>query len=157
MEDTGHYHFNLLKFLLDSSYTVVLINPITTDMTCKMQLGATKDNDLDVQLISDVLASNQCRKGDRISKVNGFEFYEQKRLTREHHDLKEHLNVYTNKLQKCINIVFPEFNSLFRSFIRRFSEHLEAPMRLLMPIYTRSVNVLKSMVEDVRLYRHRKS
>ena len=67
MEDTGHYHFNLLKFLLNSGYSVALINPVTTD------------------------------------------------LTREHHDLKEQLNVYTNKLQKCIDIVFPEYNSLFRS------------------------------------------
>ena len=57
MEDTGHYHFNLLKFLLDSGYAVALINPITTDMTRKMQLGATKDDDLDARLICDVLAS----------------------------------------------------------------------------------------------------
>ena len=115
MEDTGHYHFNLLKFLLDAGHTVALINPVTTDMTRKMQLGATKDDDLDAQLICDILASNQRRKGYRISKVNNFELYEQKRLTREHHDLKEQLNVYSNKLQKCIDIVFPEFNSLFRS------------------------------------------
>ena len=115
MEDTGHYHFNLLKFLLDSGYAVALINPITTDMTRKMQLGATKDDDLDARLICDVLASNQRRKGYRISKIDSFDLYEQKRLTREHHDLKEQLNVYTNKLQKCIDIVFPEFNSLFRS------------------------------------------
>lgn len=115
MEDTGHYHFNLLKFLLDVGHTVALINPVTTDMTRKMQLGATKDDDLDAQLICDILASNQRRKGYRISKVNSFELYEQKRLTREHHDLKEQLNVYSNKLQKCIDIVFPEFNSLFKS------------------------------------------
>lgn len=115
MEDTGHYHFNLLKFLLDAGHTVALINPVTTDMTRKMQLGATKDDNLDARLICDILASNQRRKGYRISKVNSFELYEQKRLTREHHDLKEQLNVYSNKLQKCIDIVFPEFNSLFRS------------------------------------------
>ena len=33
MEDTGHYHFALLKYLLDSQYTVALINPTTTDLT----------------------------------------------------------------------------------------------------------------------------
>lgn len=32
MEDTGHYHFALLKYLLDSRYTVALINPTTTDL-----------------------------------------------------------------------------------------------------------------------------
>ena len=115
MEDTGHYHFNLLKFLLDSGFTVALINPITTDLTQKMQLNPTKDDNLDTMTICDVLASSPRKKGYRISKINNFEFYEQKRLTREHHDLKEQLNVYANKLQKCIDIVFPEYNSLFRS------------------------------------------
>ena len=115
MEDTGHYHFTLLKFLLDSGFSVALINPVTTDLTRKIQLSSTKDDDLDTLTICDVLASNQRRKGYRISKIDSFDLYEQKRLTREHHDLKEQLNIYTNKLQKCIDIVFPEFNSLFRS------------------------------------------
>jgi len=115
MEDTGHYHFTLLKFLLDSGFSVALINPVTTDLTRKIQLSSTKDDDLDTLTICDVLASNQRRKGYRISKIDSFDLYEQKRLTREHHDLKEQLNIYTNRLQKCIDIVFPEFNSLFRS------------------------------------------
>lgn len=115
IEDTGHYHFNLLKFLLDAKYTVALINPITTDLTRKMQLSSTKDDALDTFTICDVLASGPRRKGYRISKVSSFDLYEQKRLTREHHDLKEQKNVYTNKLQKCIDIVFPEFNDLFKS------------------------------------------
>ena len=115
MEDTGHYHFTLLKFLLDSGFSVALINPVTTDLTRKIQLSSTKDDDLDTLTICDVLASNQRRKSYRISKIDSFDLYEQKRLTREHHDLKEQLNIYTNRLQKCIDIVFPEFNSLFRS------------------------------------------
>lgn len=36
MEDTGHYHFALLKYLLDSRYTVALVNPTTTDLTLKL-------------------------------------------------------------------------------------------------------------------------
>ena len=42
MEDTGHYHFALLKYLLDSQYTVALINPTTTDLTRKIQGGYYK-------------------------------------------------------------------------------------------------------------------
>ena len=38
------------------------------------------------------------------SKVDSFDLYEQKRLTREHHDLKEQLNVYTNKLHLTSHI-----------------------------------------------------
>ena len=115
MEDTGHYHFALLKYLLDSHYTVALINPTTTDLTRKMQGGITKNDPLDSLTICDVISSNQRKKTYRVTKVNRFDFYEQRQLTRHHHNLKEELNIYKNRLQKCIDIVFPEFNSLFNS------------------------------------------
>lgn len=115
MEDTGHYHFALLKYLLDNQYTVALINPTTTDLTRKIQGGITKNDTLDSITICDVISSNQRKKPYRITKVNRFDLYEQKQLTRHHHNLKEELNIYKNRLQKCIDIVFPEFNSLFNS------------------------------------------
>ena len=115
MEDTGHYHFALLKYLLDSHYTVALINLATTDLTRKLQGGITKNDSLDSLTICDVISSNHRKKPYRITKVNRFDLYEQKQLTRHHHNLKEELNIYKNRLQKCIDIVFPEFNSLFRS------------------------------------------
>lgn len=115
MEDTGHYHFALLKYLLDNKYSVALINPVTTDLTRKIQGGITKNDPLDSLTICDILAFPQRNKSYRITKVNRFALYEQKQLTRHHHNLKEELNVYKNRLQKCIDIVFPEFNSLFKS------------------------------------------
>jgi transposase len=115
MEDTGHYHIALLKYLLDKHLTVALINPKTTDFTRKMQGGITKNDKLDTFTICDVLDTHERKKQYRITKVNNFDLYEQKQLTRHHHNLKEELNVYSNRLQKCIDIVFPEFNSLFKS------------------------------------------
>lgn len=115
MEDTGHYHFALLKDLLDKHCPVALINPIVTDLTRKMQGGVSKNDNLDSLTICDVLSSSSRRKPYRITMVNRFDLYGQRQLTRHHHNLKEELNVYTNRLQKCIDIVFPEFNSLFKS------------------------------------------
>lgn len=115
MEDTGHYHFALLKYLLDKHFIVALINPKITDFTRKMQGGITKNDKLDTLTICDVLDTPERKKQYRITKVNSFDLYEQKQLTRHHHNLKEELNVYMNRLQKCIDIVFPEFNGLFRS------------------------------------------
>jgi len=43
MEDTGHYHFALLKNLLVNDYTVAIINPTTTDLTREIQGGITKN------------------------------------------------------------------------------------------------------------------
>ena len=115
MEDTGHYHFALLKYLLDRHYTVALINPKTTDLERKMQGGITKNDKLDTLTICDVLDTPERKKQYRITKMNRFDLYEQRQLTRQHHNLKEELNVLSNKLQKCIDIVFPEYNSLFKS------------------------------------------
>ena len=38
-----------------------------------------------------------------------------KQFTRQHHNLKEQLNVYSNHLQRSIDLTFPEFNQLFKS------------------------------------------
>ena len=58
MEDTGHYHFNLLKDLLDQHYTVALINPVVTDLTRKMQGDVSKNDKLDSLTICDVISSS---------------------------------------------------------------------------------------------------
>ncbi len=72
MEDTGHYHFALLKYLLDRRYTVALINPTTTDFTGKLQGGITKNDPLDSLTICDVISSNHRNKPYRVTKVKSF-------------------------------------------------------------------------------------
>ena len=108
MEDTGHYHFALLKDLLSHKFKVALINPIVTDMQRKMQGGISKNDHLDSLTICDVIGSTSRKKPYRISVVDRFDYYELRQLTRHHHNLKEEINVYCNRLQKCIDIVFPE-------------------------------------------------
>ena len=115
IEDTGHYHFALMKYLLDKQYTIALINPVTTDLTRRATGSISKTDELDTFTICEILASNNRNKPYRISKINRFDLYEQRCLTRHHHNLKEELNVYSNRLQKCIDIIFPEYNSLFNS------------------------------------------
>ena len=66
IEDTGHYHFAILKKLLDSKYKVALINPIATDMTRKLQGGISKNDNLDSLTICDVIGSNSRKKPYRI-------------------------------------------------------------------------------------------
>lgn len=115
MEDTGHYHFPILKFLLYHHFHVALINPVTTDLTRKLDGNITKNDKLDTLTICDVLSMPSRKKKYRLTTVDTFELYEQRQLTRQHHDLKEELNKYCNRLQKCIDLVFPEYNCLFRS------------------------------------------
>lgn len=115
MEDTGHYHFALLKFLLEKKYKVGLINPRLTDLTRRANGSITKTDNLDCQTICDILSSLDRKKKYRITTIDKFDLYEQKYLTRHHHDLKEQINVYKNRLEKCIDTTFPEFNKLFKS------------------------------------------
>lgn len=115
MEDTGHYHFALLRFLLQKNYNVALINPKTTDLNRRMDGGITKNDKLDTLNICDILSSNKLKKPYRLTSSKKFDLYEQKQLTRLHHSLKEQINVLSNRLQKCIDLVFPEYNALFKS------------------------------------------
>ena len=78
MEDTGHYHFALLKYLLDRRYTVALINPTTTDLTRKLQGGITKNDHLDSLTIWDVISSNHRNNPYRVTKFNRFALFGQK-------------------------------------------------------------------------------
>lgn len=115
MEDTGHYHLALFKFLLDKGYKVALINPLVTNFQRKASGDYAKNDHIDSLTICDILSSSERKKKYRISDYTSFDGYEMKQLTRHHHDLKEELNVYKNRLQKSIDIIFPEFNSLFKS------------------------------------------
>lgn len=117
-----------------------------------MQGGISKNDNLDSLTICDVISSNSRKKPYRITKVDKFELFEQRELTRHHHNLKEELNVYTNRLQKCIDIVFPEFNSLLilnmALFILMYLNHLVVPLILLMQISELFANVSTTKVKD---------
>lgn len=152
MEDTGHYHFALLKYLLSKQFTVALINPRTTDLARKMEGGITKNDKLDTLTICSVLDNPERKKLYRITKIDKFDLYEQKQLTRHHHNLKEELNVYANRLQKCIDVVFPEFNHLFKSKYGTVYMNLKLLAALkpsLTAISELSVNVLRYKVEAI--------
>lgn len=112
MEDTGHYGDNLLFFLLNQNCKVGLINPLTTDLRRKSKLKTSKNDKLDSILIAKVLLD---KEDYRLVTLEYYRLRHLKQLTRHHHDLKEELNVYSNRLQKCIDLVFPEFNDLFKS------------------------------------------
>ena len=143
MEDTGHYHFALLKYLLDNKYAVALINPVTTDLTRRASGSVSKTDKLDTLTICEVLASNSKKKPYRISKINRFDLYEQRCLTRHHHNLKEELNVYSNRLQKCIDIVFPEYNSLFTS-------KYGVVYNTILKTFTSATNIAKADIRSLR-------
>ncbi len=109
LESTGHYGDNLLRFLLDNRFEVGLINPISTDAKRKEKIRKTKNDKKDTLTICAVL---QSKEFTHMTK-NKLILRKGKQLTRYHHDLIRSLNQDKNKLQKCIDIVFPEYNTIF--------------------------------------------
>ena len=109
MEDTGHYGNNLINYLLEKNVIVALINPRATNLRRK-QLGVNAKNDRkDAQLIAQMLTDTQLWRST--SKAS-MKYQELRDITRLYHQLKEQKNEFQNRLQKALDIVFPEINSL---------------------------------------------
>lgn len=111
LEATGHYGDNLIRFLLDNDFEVGLINPISTDAKRKQKIRKTKNDKIDTFIIAQVMQD----KNYTTVTIRKLEMKQLKELTRYHASLMEDINQLKNQLQKCIDIVFPEFNSLFKS------------------------------------------
>ena len=110
MEDTGHYGDNLRMYLLNHSATVAMINPVSTDAMRKASLKSAKTDKEDTRNIGIVLLNPQLY---RIVKKCNLDPHTMRELTRYHHNMQEACTRYKEQLQKDIDKVFPEFNSLF--------------------------------------------
>ena len=109
MEDTGHYMINLTDFLLDKKFTVKFINPRSTCLRRK-ELGMSAKNDRkDSILIAEMLSEKKFwRSVTRTTQ----ETDKLREITRLYHQLQEQQNEDMNRLQRALDIVFPEVNKL---------------------------------------------
>ena len=110
MEDTGHYGDNLRMFLLNHNATVAMINPVSTDAMRKASLKSTKTDKEDTKNIGIVLLNPKLY---RIVTKSDIDPHTMRELTRYHHNMQESCTRYKEQLQKDIDKVFPEYNSLF--------------------------------------------
>lgn len=110
MEDTAHYADNFRHFLLKKNRNVVMINPLSTDAFRKALLKSTKTDKEDARFICQVIMNPQLY---RKVKLSDYDYHQIRELTRYHHNMKEANTRYKTQLQKDLDRVFPEFNSLF--------------------------------------------
>lgn len=109
MEDTGHYMISLTTFLLEKKFSVKYINPRSTSLRRK-ELGMSAKNDRkDALLIAEMLTEKKFWRS--ISKTS-IETSKLRELTRLYHQLQEQQNQDMNRLQRALDIVFPEVNKL---------------------------------------------
>ena len=109
MEDTGHYMINLTNYLLDKKFTVKYINPRATYLRRK-ELGISAKNDRkDALLIAEMLSERRFWRSISARSIENSKFRD---ITRLYHQLQEQQNQDMNRLQRALDIVFPEVNSL---------------------------------------------
>lgn len=110
-ESTGHYGDNLLRFLLNRNCYVGLINPIATSTESKKRIRKTKNDKIDTHVIYRVIRHDDFTHMTKQKLA----MREAKTLMRCYSSKKEELNKIKNKLQKHIDLIFPELNTYFKT------------------------------------------
>ena len=102
---------NLINFLITHGFEVALINPLTTDAKRKSKIRKTKNDKKDTFLICSVLFDRD------YTRVTQHILYmkQARELTRYYASIAEDINQKKNQLQKCIDIVIPEFNTWLKT------------------------------------------
>ena len=112
LESTGFYHRNILAFLLEKEYSLMVINPILTNMYKKsIKVHIAKNDNLDSMYICKFLQSP-----DTVFTPYTLISYHSealKSLSRERFSLVDELRLAKINIYKLISQVFPEYLKLF--------------------------------------------
>ena len=109
LESTGHYAENLIFFLYQRGYQIVVINPIQTDALRDSNIRKTKTDKIDTNLIV------QCLMLKKYSLVNSqdINIIKLRRLSRFRLETVQQQTRIKIQLTGCLDIVFPELSSFF--------------------------------------------
>jgi len=120
LEATGHYAENIIFFLHNYGYKIGRINPIQTNAIRKSNIRKTKNDKVDSILIVKSLTLGDYSP---ISE-NDFNLIELKSLCRFRFKLVHNQSDLKKKLVSCIDQIFPEYPSLFKSGIHGSASYL---------------------------------
>lgn len=108
LESTGHYSNNLVLFLQSRGYSLVVFNPLSTNLYRKaFSLRKTKTDKIDAKIIAMMLLSKQGNDLQSESEL----LIELKRFTRHRHRLGKQLSREKVQLTRILDVVFPELAS----------------------------------------------
>lgn len=113
LESTAHYGENLIYYLFDSGYNIVVINPIQTASLRKTNIRKTKTDKIDTLLIIKSMIVNKHRLFTKID----FDSLRLKTLCRFREKIKKSKARLKIQLITYIDILFPELQYFFKSGI----------------------------------------
>ncbi len=110
LEATGHYSYNILRFLLDNGLATYVLNPLRTNLYRKsLSLRKTKTDRVDARTIAAMLLSDA---GLKPYTDTAYHNEELKSLTRYRFDkVKERAKLKTS-VSRLVCILFPELEKL---------------------------------------------
>jgi len=112
LEATGHYSINLMKFITDNQFPLIVLNPLQTNLFRKAHtLRKNKTDKIDAKLIAFMLQSSNFKPYSDVS----YHLTELKSLTRHKSRIKENLSKYKISLHRILDIMFPELSSVVYS------------------------------------------
>ena len=110
LEATGHYHVNLLRFLLDSNFTCYVINPLHTNLyRHALSLRKTKTDKVDASSIAMMLITDKTLKPYKELSYHNDEL---KSLTRYRLDKVQERARLKLSITRLVGILFPELFGL---------------------------------------------
>ena len=111
MESTAHYAENLIAFLYNSGYKLVVFNPIQTATLRKTNIRKTKNDKVDSVLIAQALFLLPHRL---YSKADA-DTLQLKSLCRYLQNLQKSVTKLKIQLVSYVDLIFPELQSFFKS------------------------------------------
>lgn len=111
LESTSHYGENLVCFLYDLGYAIVVINPIQTATLRKTGIRKTKTDKVDTFLIIKSMIVNKHRLYTKMD----IDSLRLKNLCRFREKVKKSKARLKIQLVSCLDVLFPEFQYFFKS------------------------------------------
>lgn len=112
LESTGIYHTNIIRFLIEQNYDVMMINPILTNMARKAaKVHSAKNDNLDAQTICKYMIDHS----DKFSPYTLSLYHNEalKSLSRKRFFIVEDLRKAKLAVNGLVQVIFPEFKTLF--------------------------------------------
>ena len=110
-EATGHYWLPLYHALKRRGICPIVINPAQTKAFSNLELRRVKTDPKDASHIARLMRYGRFSKAYVPEGV----VYELRRLTRLRYFLADHRKIMMRRMEACLDVVFPEFENLFRN------------------------------------------
>ncbi|MBM7098054.1 IS110 family transposase [Bacillus sp. H-16] len=121
-EPTGHYWMNLAAFLEERDIPFVLVNPLNVKRSKEFDDNTQSKNDKkDARVIAKLIPNGSFSIPRKMSETES----ELRRGAAFRNRLKDEVASIKNRIQRWIDLYFPEFSSVFKSL----GEHARASLR----------------------------